>query len=148
MITTDLISEIKINGGFTFAPLDDRLIIVGEASGYAIAVPGTEHVIGTGSISREAFAAAVADVVCRYADMIADGVMIGGWYSADRDQYLIELTRIYHVSRAEAISLGEITNQEAIFDLASGEEIPTGGARDRAPAGPGAHPPTQLFCPP
>ena len=138
MITTDLITEITINGGFTFDPTADKLITVGSVTGYAIAVPGTEHVIGTGSISREAFASAVADVVTEYAEAITvDGCVLGGWYSADRDVYMIELTKIWHhLDRETAIMIGQSSHQEAIFDLATGEEIPTGGTGDGPPADP------------
>src|SRR3954451_3529774 len=39
---------ITTDGGFTFDPTRGTLIEIGSTAAYAIAVPGTEHVIGAG----------------------------------------------------------------------------------------------------
>lgn len=132
-MTVDLVTKIATDGGFTYDPAADALITVGSTTGYAIAIPGTEHVVGHAGISREAFAAAVADVLTEHAVEIDHGAVLGGWYSAERDEYIVELTKIHKCSREHAIALGTATNQEAIFDLATGEEIPTGGTGDSVP---------------
>src|SRR3954468_3859623 len=130
-ITVDLRAEMITNGGFTYDPQADQLITVGSTVGYAIAVPGTEHHFGRKSMTREEFAALFAIVITEWAEEITvDGCVIGGWMSPDRG-YMIELTKIWrHVDRATAIMLGVSSHQEAIFDLATGEEIPTGGRGD------------------
>lgn len=128
--TPDLIQTITDNGGFTYDPTANALIEVGSTTGYAIAVPGTEHVVGTADVTREAFIAAVADLITTYADKFAAGAVLGGWFSEDRGVYLVELSMIFRVSREFAVEIGQILNQEAIFDLATGETIPTGGHGD------------------
>ena len=129
-MTTDLITTITQDGGFTFDATTGTLVTVGTRTGYAVAVPGTEHVVGDATITREAFADAVADVATQYADRIARGAVIGGWYSEDRGVYVVELTDILTWDRRTAELIGRIRNQEAIFDLATGEVIPTGGTGD------------------
>jgi hypothetical protein len=128
---SDLVQVITDQGGFTFDPAVGHLITVGSTSGYAIAVPGTEHILGDESITREEFAAAFAEVVAEHAESITlDGCVIGGWLSPGRG-YMIELTKIWHtIDRATAIMIGQSANQEAIFDLATGETISTGGTGD------------------
>jgi hypothetical protein len=127
----DLVAVITANGGFTYDPAVGHLITVGETTGYAIAVPGTERLIGAEGITREAFAAAFADVVAEYAEAITvDGCVIGGWFSPDRG-YMIELTKIWQtIDRETAIMIGQSSHQDAIFDLATGEEISTRPADD------------------
>lgn len=129
-MTTSLIDTIKTDGGFTFDPHTDSLIKVGTVSGYAIAVPGTERLIGSGSITRERFADAFVAVVREFSDMIDNGAVVGGWYSAERDAYMVEITEIWDVDLDEAVEIGTARNQEGIFDLANGEFIPTGGTGD------------------
>lgn len=131
---TNLIATITEHGGFTYDPVRDALIDIGTTTGYAIAVPGTEHIVGHAGITREAFAAAVADLLTEYADAFEHGAVLGGWHSAERDEYLVELTTIYRGTREDAERIGRETNQEAIFDLATGEEIPTGGTGDAVAA--------------
>lgn len=126
----DLVQAIETDGGFTFDPTTNALLAVGEATGYAIAIPGTEHVVGTTDITREAFAAAVADLVTDNAELFDLGAVLGGWYSPERGVYLVELSMIFRVDRAAAVKIGEWAHQEAIFDLATGETIPTGGHGD------------------
>lgn len=132
----DMIKEIRENGGFTYDPKTGGLLRVGEASGYAVAVPGTEHVIGeekvnADDISREDFARGVADVLMKHRDAIANGAVLGGWYSPERNQFMVELSQILPANDREgAIRVGQERNQEAIFDLATGETIVTGGTGD------------------
>lgn len=125
-----LLDVMTAEGGFTYDPRADELVRAGEAAGYAIAVPGTERVVGSGSISREEFADAFVALVRSYGDMLGEGACIGGWYSPERDVYLIEISEIYHVDRDTAIRLGTARHQEAILDLATGELIPTAGGGD------------------
>lgn len=128
----NLMTTIETTGGFTYDARTDALVTVGEASGYAIAVPGTERIVGTGSLTREAFADRFVDVVREFADLIDNGAYVGGWYSEDRDVYMIEITEIHNVDRDTAVAIGEARNQEGIFDLANGEFIATGGTGDAA----------------
>lgn len=136
MTTTDLLDAVTTNGGFTYSPVADRLFQVGVDTGYAIAIPGTEQIVGSGDITREQFAEGVARVLTDPSAkaLIANGVAIGGWYSPERNVYMVELTEILTTDRIRAVEIGRSRNQEAIFDLATGEEIPTGGTGDAHPA--------------
>ena len=131
-----LIDEIKEHGGFTYNPRNGEVLQVGEAKGFAVAVPGSERVVGKETVggdyvTREDFANGFADVVEQYADEIANGAMIGGWYSPERNEFMVELTNILDPNdRDAAIRAGQEGNQEAIFDLATGETISTGGTGD------------------
>jgi hypothetical protein len=129
-------AEIEKNGGFTYDPNSGGLLKVGEAKGFAVAVPGTEEIVGeekvnADDISREDFARGVANVLMKHRDKIANGAVLGGWYSPERNQYMVELTEIMPpYDRDAAIQAGRDRNQEAIFDLATGETIFTGGTGD------------------
>jgi len=126
----DLVAAITENGGFTYDPAAGALVTIGSTTGYAIAVPGTEHVVGDATVTREGFAAAVADLLVGYATEIGNGAMLGGWFSGDRGQYLVELSEIHRVPREQAVRLGTARHQEGILDLATGEYIETGGTGD------------------
>lgn len=124
--TADLMAEIENAGGFTYDPHADRLVIAGEATGYAIALPGTEMVIDSADELRYGITALSA--------YLPAGTVIGGWYSASDHVYMVELTEIFQGTRAEAIALGISRGQEAIYDLATGECIDTFGRGDRGAA--------------
>lgn len=128
----DLIGAIKANGGFTYSPKGNRLLEVGKDKGFAVAVPGTEQVVGRGkNVSRADFVKGVTDVIMKHSGAINQGAVLGGWYSEDRDVYMVELTQVLPAGdRAGAIAEGAKRGQEGIFDLASGEYIPTGGTGD------------------
>ena len=49
------------------------------------------------------------------------GANIGGWKSTERSAYMAESSEIHHISREDAIKLGEARNQEAILSMESGE---------------------------
>src|SRR4051812_42325596 len=53
---------INTDGGFTFDPTNGTLIEIGSTEAYAIAVPGTEHVIR----ASESFIATVRALTHRY----------------------------------------------------------------------------------
>jgi len=127
-----LLDVLRVDGGFTFDPRTEELVMIGAVTGYAIAVPGTERVVGSGSITRDEFATAFVALVRAYGPLLGAGGCVGGWYSPDRDVYLIEISEIHHVDRDTAVRLGARRNQEAILDLATGEFIPTGGTGDAA----------------
>ena len=122
-----LIQSIHDSGGFTYDPRTGGLIKVGDVQGVAVAVPHTEQIVGRGAeVSREEFTAGVADVVEKYGDQLGKGAFLGGWYSEERGAYMVELTEVVK-DRSAAIRLGIERNQEGVFDLGTGEYIPTGG---------------------
>lgn len=135
----NLMDEIQANGGFTWDPKTNGILKVGEAKGFAVAVPGTERIVGVEKVSgdditREDFVKGVADVLQEHWQELADGAVLGGWYSPERNAYMVELSNIVDPSdRDAAIQLGKERNQEAIFDLATGETVFTGGTGDHVP---------------
>ena len=124
-----LLGALKKDGGFTYNPKAGRLVKVGSMDGVAVARPGTERIVGKGDVSREDFANAVADVIMKHPEDFGDGAMLGGWYSEDRDAYMVEVTDVFP-DRQSAIKAGRDRNQEGIFDLKTGDYIPTGGTGD------------------
>lgn len=125
----DMITALADAGGFTCDPLADLIMTVGAlpeaVDGWVVARPETETIIATGD--RERFAEAFANLVEAHFDTIVEGAMVGGWYSAERNAYMIEIVDVLDVSREEAMLIGWVRNQEAIFNLATGETIMLGG---------------------
>jgi hypothetical protein len=119
----------RTHSRFHLRGLQGGLVKVGTVKGVAVAVPGTETPVGSGSVSRADFVRAVADVIMQHGDKFADGAMLGGWYSSDRDTYMVEVTDVIP-DRETAISEGKRRNQEGVFDLGTGEYIDTGGTGD------------------
>jgi hypothetical protein len=140
--SADLIKSIQDNGGFSYSPSTGRLLEVGKDKGFAVAVPGTETSVGreqvvngkSTTISPEDFQKGVAAVIKAHKAEFAQGAVLGGWYSPERNEYMVEVTHILPAEdRAGAIKEGQKRNQEAIFDLATGETISTGGIGDAVP---------------
>jgi hypothetical protein len=124
-----MIKSMKESGGFTFDPRKDALVKIGSVKGVAVAIPGTETVVGSGNVSRDAFIKGVADVIEKHGEKFANGAMLGGWYSPDRDIYMVEVTEVFP-DRESAILAGKQRNQEGVFDLGTGDYIDTGGTGD------------------
>lgn len=116
-----LAEQITENGGFTLDPVTGRTLVVGTDTGWAIALPGTERLIGE-NLTENAFGEALSDVLASIPADDRENVKVGGWYSPERG-YMIELTTVLHVDRGTAELIGDIRNQDAIFNLATGEEI-------------------------
>jgi len=126
----ELLHALKTDGGFTFDPKKGTVLKVGTVNGVAVARPGTERIVGRGDVSREDFANAVADVIMKDGDTFAHGALLGGWYSPDRDAYMVEVTDVFP-DRDSAVKAGKERNQEGVFDLKTGDYIDTGGTGDR-----------------
>jgi hypothetical protein len=122
-----MITSIHDNGGFTFNPSKGGLVEVGSVKGVAVAVPHTETIVGHGeNVDRDEFIRGVTDVIMKHGDHFANGGMLGGWYSPERQVYMVEVTDLVP-DREAAIKLGKERNQEGVFDLETGEYIDTGG---------------------
>jgi hypothetical protein len=134
-----LLESIRKDGGFTYDPKKGGLLKVGEAHGFAVAIPGTEEIIGEEKVNgedvtREDFAKGVAAVILKHRRLIDQGAVLGGWYSPERNQYMVEMSQIVPPrDRDFATRLAKARNQEAIFDLSTGEVIVTGGTGDAHP---------------
>lgn len=123
-----LTKSLHDDGGFTFDVRNGGVVEVGSVQGVAVAVPGTETSIPADG-GPQAVKAAMISMIGRYQKDIANGAMIGGWYSKERDEYVVELTQLVP-DRDTAVRLGQKRNQEGVFDMETGEYIPTGGTGD------------------
>lgn len=117
-----LLDALRTDGGFTFDPSSGRLVNVGERIGWAIARPGTERIIGV-TLDPAAFAGELAVLLDAYAAELADGALIGGWHSPQRDVYMVELTDVYVVGEGQAVLLGALRGQESVFNLGTGAVV-------------------------
>jgi len=125
MLTVDLPAvrtALEVHGGFTLDPRTGRMLTPGEDRGYVIALPGTEQLLGH-EVTEEGFRAAFDAATAEMTDDQREVVFVGGWYSSERG-YMIELSQVLDIDRDSAEVIGRAFDQDAIFDLTRGEEIP------------------------
>jgi len=63
--------------------------------------------------------------------------MIGGWYDREHDEVVLDWVDVF-ADRQQGIQAGRDRNEQAVYDLGAGQEIPTGGTggrEDLVPAG-------------
>jgi hypothetical protein len=131
-----LFQAIEKNGGFTYDPRTGGLLEAGKSAGYAVAIPGTEQIVGeekvnADDINREDFVNGLKKIIKEHQGSLGNGMVLGGWYSPERNQYMVELSQILPPDkRQDAIEVGADRNQESVFDLATGENIFVGGTGD------------------
>lgn len=124
-ITAEFVrNAIAADGGFSWSVRDDRPLVVGQDTGWAVAVPGTEHTLEdlTDAVLASVVEDALDDAVRRGFD--ADQLAVGGWHGGGRG-YMVEVTTVVQTDRTTATILGEIRDQDAVFNLATGEEVRT-----------------------
>jgi len=123
--TPDLAAKVLADGGFTYDP--DTGTFPDE--GIAVAVPGHSVIA-----KRDAFEADPDKFINDYLrQMRDDGVtdtMIGGWYDTANDEVVLDRVQVV-ADRDEAMRLGVSRDEQAVYDLSTGEEIPTGGTGGR-----------------
>ena len=121
----DLAAKVLADGGFTYDPNTGTF----PTEGIAVAVPG-HSVIAT----REAFEADPRKFINDYMrQMRDDGVedlMIGGWHDTANDEVVLDRVEVV-ADLDEAKRLGADRDEQAVYNLATGEEIPTGGTGGR-----------------
>jgi hypothetical protein len=66
----------------------------------------------------------------RRTELSQPGAHLGLWHDTKNGEVCLDIS-IRVGSRSEAVSLGQKWNQQAIWDVANGEEIDTGGTGDR-----------------
>jgi hypothetical protein len=131
-----LFNAIEKNGGFTYDPATGGLLETGKSAGYAVAIPGTEEVVGeekvnADDIKRQDFIDGLKKVIEDHRGQLGNGLVLGGWYSPERNQYMVELSQVLPADdRQGALEIGADRNQESVFDLATGENIIVGGTGD------------------
>jgi hypothetical protein len=65
---------------------------------------------------------------------IAKAGFIGGWHDTEHGEVVLDPVENIQ-DRDKAVALGAERNQQAIWDVKAGEEIPTGGTGDRPAEG-------------
>jgi hypothetical protein len=108
------------DGGFTINPRDGSDV----TSGYAVAaykqrskeIPIEE----VSEVTLQSYVEANADLLS------VSGNMFGGWHDPDTGHVWLDVSRVTS-DKDEAISIAQLTNQIAIFDLDSGQSVSTGG---------------------
>ena len=121
----DLAAKVLADGGFTYDPNTGTF----PTEGIAVAVPG-HSVIAT----REAFEANDEQIILDYIDKMAedgaDDLMIGAWHDTANDEIVLDRVEVV-ADIDEAKRLGADRDEQAVYNLATGEEIPTGGTGGR-----------------
>lgn len=123
VIRFEILPALIADGGFTFDVQSAELVTIGTRNGYAIALPGTETILGSDDVTTEELISAIADLIMAHADELSTGAMVGGWHSPTRNAYMVEITDVILCDRASAIAIGRTRGQEAITDLSTGETI-------------------------
>ncbi|MGW1867977.1 hypothetical protein ACWCPS_20700 [Streptomyces mauvecolor] len=103
---------IITDGGLTFSPFLPTPVV-----GYMVSIAGSERTIPLEDFGPESLAEYVGD----YAASVADrGLFYGAWV----DEGLVYLDLSMNViDRSEAVAMGHLESQLAIFDVANGDVI-------------------------
>jgi hypothetical protein len=116
--TAALLDELTEQGGFTLDPVTGELLHTGDRDGWVISRAGTER-----QVDPATFAERLPEVMAEWSDAIADGALVGGWYSRERGVYVLDLSDVFDVDRVTALVIGAQRDQEAVFSLATGESV-------------------------
>lgn len=122
-----LMADIKAQGGASIDPLTG----LQPTDGYMVAVQGFNEEIPEDEFFGEGGADRLVSWIDKNRDQLSQpGGHIGVWHdTANREVVLDVSQRVDTVD--EAIKLGGDRNQQAVWDVANGVEIPTGGTGDR-----------------
>ena len=104
--------------------------------------PRTGYMIGTRGSNKEVPAdkffdrkegtKILGDYIKEHRDKLSQpGAHLGLWHDTKNNEIAIDIS-IKVQSRSEAVKLGRDWNQQAIWDVANGKEIDTGGTGDRS----------------
>lgn len=126
---SDSLFDRAKEGGFTYHPTSAS----SPATGVCVARDGTSHIIPADKFfeSRASAKTYVADYLKEHRDEFkGESAHLGGWHDAEHNEFVLDISDVYQ-DRDEAIKVGQERNQQAVFDLATLEEIPTGGTGGR-----------------
>jgi|SRR5215471_253358 len=125
---SDLLQRARA-GGFTMSTTGTS-----PTDGYIVAHQGDSVIVPSSVVNDpEKFSAIVTQAIHDFGSkgyLDQPGAHIGGWLDHEHGEFVLD--PVEHVQdRNEAIKLGVQRNQQAIYDVAAGEEISTGGTGDR-----------------
>ncbi|MFD7336701.1 hypothetical protein ACFV98_11940 [Streptomyces violascens] len=112
MTLQDQCRTIVDDGGLTFSPFELTPVV-----GYMVSIAGSERIIPLEDFGPENLAEYVGDYAASVADL---GLFYGAWV----DEGLVYLDLSMNViDRSEAVAMGHLESQLAIFDVANGDVI-------------------------
>jgi hypothetical protein len=127
---TRLTDKVTTSGGFTYDPKTSTY----AEHGFAVAVPGNSKIIAGKDWADRATA---VNAILEYLDEHEEEfyanprLRIGGWHDTEHDEVVLDLSEIFE-DQIEAMKAGVDRDEQAIFDLDTSTEIPTGGTGGRA----------------
>lgn len=111
-------------GGFTFSISGRRY----PATGYAVAVAGNSFITPASSFTPDLLVSYLDTHSAKFS--ASPALHLGGWYDAAHDEMVLDLVEVFD-NQDEAVQAGISRDEQAIFDLANGIEIPTHGSGGR-----------------
>jgi hypothetical protein len=122
----ELAGQLIADGGFTIDTYDGT----SPHDGYIVAVPGHSFIA-----TKEAFDKDGPQMIRDYLrkmrdDDLTDDIMFGGWYDTEHNEVVLDRVQRFD-DRDEAVQAGIERGEQAIWDAAKMEEIPTGGTGGR-----------------
>lgn len=123
-----LANKVTTDGGFTYDPRYSRYV----EHGFAVAVPGNSKIVKDEDFTGETAVNAILEYLDEHADELDANprLHLGGWHDTEHGEVVLDLSEIFEDQR-EAMAAGAARNEQAIFDLDSLTEIPTGGTGGR-----------------
>ena len=112
--------------GFSYDPVTGRH----PTDGYMVSLRGLSQRFRFDG-DRTALARSVSAYIDAHADIFEDpDIFVGGWLDTEHGEFVLDPAQRV-ADRAEAVRLGIERNQQSIWDVVGGVEIPTGGDGDR-----------------
>lgn len=125
-----IISTGIANGGFTWNPHDGTT----PRSGYVVAIQGHSKILPYSPDDPDAWdklRTSFVDFYKQNKNFFTDpAIHLGGWYDKDHNEFVFDPVEVVD-DLDQATKLGRDRNQQAIWDIANGTEIDTGGTGDR-----------------
>lgn len=123
-----IIDNVKAQGGMSVS-----LSGTEPKTGYMVGTRGNNREIPEDEFfDRQKGSKALGQYIRDNRDKLSQpGAHLGLWHDTANGEVCLDIS-IRVPSRGEAISLGQQWNQQAIWDVANGQEINTGGTGDRA----------------
>ncbi len=114
----ELLDALTRHGGFTYDPHTGHMLNAGDREGWVISRAGTER-----HVTRDDFESTLSRVLADWGEELAGGALLGGWYSPERDVFMVELSDVFDVDRVTALVIAAERDQEAAYNLATGDTV-------------------------
>lgn len=128
---SEMILRLAGQGGFTYDVDTGLFVEIGSRRGYVIAFEGTEHHVGDYDTPYSKVASSIRSAIFNIDQLLDLSYLLGGWYSIERDVFMVEAVEIRNVPKAQAVALAKARNQEGILSIRTGAYVPVGGTGDK-----------------